>query len=158
MQNKINIPQIIIDERMRKIEKEKLEELDVYHVDGNCLIKSENNELIAGCANSVIPSDVKIIGAHAFAGQRLLKEITIPDGVTEILSYAFADCESLETIFIPESVSTMMLAFKNAAGLVIYCEAEEKPEGWIDEWQIGAENIHWGVSREEYESIITNNS
>ncbi|MBQ8943727.1 MAG: leucine-rich repeat domain-containing protein, partial [Clostridia bacterium] len=66
----------------------------VYHSAGNCLIETANKTLIAGCKNSVIPSDGSVtnIGRYAFSGRTGFTSITIPDSVTSIGDYAFNDC------------------------------------------------------------------
>ena len=71
-----------------------------YHSSGNCLIETANKILIAGCKNSVIPSDgsVTSIGSYAFYGCRGLTSLTIPDSVTSIGEYAFSGCDNLTSI------------------------------------------------------------
>ncbi|MBR3838017.1 MAG: leucine-rich repeat domain-containing protein [Clostridia bacterium] len=81
----------------------------VYHSAGNCLIETESKTLIAGCQNSIIPSDgsVTSIGSSAFSYCSSLTAITIPDSVTSIGSYAFDSCDSLTAITIPDSVKSI---------------------------------------------------
>ena len=81
----------------------------VYHSERNCLIKTNRKTLIAGCKNSVIPSDgsVTSIGDWAFSSCSSLTSINIPDSVTSIGSHAFYDCDSLTSITIPESVTNI---------------------------------------------------
>ena len=77
----------------------------VYHSNGNCLIETESKTLVAGCKNSVIPTDrsVTSIGDMAFAYCGNLKSITIPDSVTSIGSSAFWDCANLESITVDKN-------------------------------------------------------
>jgi hypothetical protein len=72
----------------------------VYHSAGNCIIKTASKILIAGCKNSVIPTDgsVTSIGDHAFSNCDSLTTITIPDSVTSIDYEAFYDCSKLTTV------------------------------------------------------------
>ena len=92
----------------------------VYHSAGNCFIKTENNTLVVGCQNSVIPTDgsVTSIGQSAFQDCTGLTEITIPSGVTEIVEFAFRDCTGLTEIVIPSSVTEIgYSAFFGCTGL-----------------------------------------
>ena len=72
-----------------------------YHSYENCLIETETKFLIAGCANSVIPTDgsVTSIGTSAFSGCISLTSITIPDSVTSISDSAFYGCSSLTSVY-----------------------------------------------------------
>lgn len=73
----------------------------VFHSDGNCLIKTDKKSLIIGCATSTIPSDgsVTSIALSAFYGCNSLKQITIPDSIIKFDTHAFAKCSALETIY-----------------------------------------------------------
>ena len=72
----------------------------VYHSEGNCLIRTASKTLIAGCKNSVIPSDGSVtrIDDRAFSGRSSLTSITIPGSVTRIGDNAFTYCRSLTNI------------------------------------------------------------
>ena len=85
------------------------EENPVYHSDGNCLIQTAEEKLIAGCQNSVIPTNgsVTSIGDCAFRGCKNLTGIAIPEGVTSIGDDAFSYCESLTGVTIPEGVTSI---------------------------------------------------
>ena len=80
-----------------------------YHSDGNCIIETESKTLIAGCKNSVIPTDgsVTSIGRGAFADCLSLTSITIPDSIKSIGGSAFNDCVRLTDITIPSSVDSI---------------------------------------------------
>ena len=114
-----------------------------YHSAENCLIETESKTLIAGCKNSIIPTDgsvtsigfwafkgctgltsvaipdsVTSIGGSAFNYCTGLTSITIPDSVTSIGDYAFQDCTSLTSVTIPDSVTSIgFWAFKGCTGL-----------------------------------------
>ena len=81
----------------------------VYHSAGNCLIKTNEKNLIAGCKSSIIPTDgsVTSIGDRAFYGCSSLTSITIPNSVTSIGDHAFYGCSSLTGITIPNSVTSI---------------------------------------------------
>ena len=81
----------------------------IYHSEGNCIIETDSKTLIAGCKNSIIPSDgsVTSIGDQAFYNCISLTSIVIPDSVTSIGEYAFYWCTSLTSIIIPDSVTSI---------------------------------------------------
>lgn len=64
------------------------------------MIKTATKELIAGCKNSVIPTDgsVTSIGNYAFYDCSGLTSINIPDSVISISIYAFSSCSDLTSI------------------------------------------------------------
>lgn len=92
----------------------------IYHSEGNCLIETAEKTLIAGCRNSVIPTDgsVTCIGEDAFCHCRTLQSITIPESVTTIGCNAFLTCKSLKQIIIPNHVTKIdQWAFMHCEGL-----------------------------------------
>jgi len=124
----------------------------------NAIIEKSSNKLIAGCKNTIIPDTVKsigfmafynidslvsieipssieVIGKEAFSGCDNLKNVTINSGVKEINSLAFCDCISLKNITIPNTVLTMgKNIFQGCNDLTIYCDVNEIPETWDDNW------------------------
>lgn len=72
----------------------------VYHCENNCLIKTENKTLVAGCKTSIIPNDGSVtkIGGEAFLGCSDLTSITIPNTITRIESFAFDGCVNLADV------------------------------------------------------------
>ena len=97
--------------------------------DCNAVILSSNNTLVIGCASTIIPQDIMIIGDLAFCGCKDLASISIPNGVTNISKgaftwsgltsvdipntvtrigeFAFQSCKKLLSITIPESVTVI---------------------------------------------------
>ena len=80
-----------------------------YHSAQNCLIETESKTLIAGCKNSIIPTDCSVtsIGYAAFEGCIGLTSVTIPDSVTSIGGWAFNGCTRLKSVTIPDSVTSI---------------------------------------------------
>jgi len=72
----------------------------VYDSRDNCnaIIETATNTLIAGCKNTIIPSNITGIDGNAFHGCSGLTSITIPNSVTSIEGYAFYYCVGLESI------------------------------------------------------------
>ncbi len=103
-----------------------------YYSSGNCLIGVKYGEVMAGCKNSVIPTDgsiyyidayafyncvgltrikipdsVAVIEHSAFYGCINLKDINIPYGVSEIYDETFCGCSALTSISLPDSVTAI---------------------------------------------------
>ena len=70
----------------------------------NAIIDSDNDELVAACSASKIPSSVKSIGNWAFSYCNTMEELIVPQGVEEIGLGAFSGCSSLKSISLPESL------------------------------------------------------
>jgi len=85
--------------------------------DCNAIIEKENNTLISGCKNTVIPDNVTSIGVWAFEGISGLTSVTIPNSVTSIGAWSFAG-SGLTSLAIPASVTTIDNdAFTNCSNL-----------------------------------------
>ena len=92
-----------------------------------------------------IPDSVTTIGEYAFAWNTKLAKVKIGKSVKSIGNTAFYECGITE-IVIPASVTTMGGNVFNRTLLTdIYCEAESKPFGWNNEWNIWCDaTVHWG--------------
>ena len=91
---------------------ENLEEIYVaegnkaYKSDGNCVMRREDNTLVAGCKKSKIPSYTEHIGRSAFQGAAL-ESVALPEGVTSIEDFAFARNDRLKEITLPQSLTSI---------------------------------------------------
>ncbi len=83
------------------------EENEVYHSDGNCLVRTGDKTLVLGCKNSVIPNDGSVtqIGEGAFWGSNITRLDVMPEMVTSIGCWAFAYCEELTQVAISSTVT-----------------------------------------------------
>lgn len=85
----------------------------------NAIIKTDWNEMITGCQNTVIPDDVTRIGDDAFYFCSTLSgELVIPEQITSIGAYAFEGCTGLTgSLVIPNTVNQLgESAFANCTG------------------------------------------
>ncbi len=80
-----------------------------YHGDSNCLIETESKTLIAGCKNSVIPTNGSVarVGHYAFKGCSGLTSITMPNSVKSIGDGAFEGCNNLTSVTIGINVTSI---------------------------------------------------
>ena len=91
-----------------------------YEVVSNCLIDRENQTIVCGCKNSIIPcsGEITTIGKAAFDGCVDLTSVSIPLCVTEILDFAFRNCVNLFEVNINGCVHTIgNSAFRGCIGL-----------------------------------------
>ena len=75
----------------------------VYDSRGGCnaIIHTETNGLILGCANTVIPDDIRYISDYAFTGGHI-KELYIPASVRQISTAIFQDYFDALSVFSPD--------------------------------------------------------
>ena len=86
----------------------------------------------------IMPNTVISIENYAFDNTGITS-ITIPNSVTSIGSDAFEYCSYLTSVVIPNSVTTIYgEAFYGCHSATIYCESNEKPTGWSNNW-----NYNW---------------
>lgn len=73
----------------------------------NAIIRTRQNEIIAGCKNTVIPDDITRIGDFAFAWcTEFSGELVLPESITSIGAYAFTQCTSLTgSLTLPNSIT-----------------------------------------------------
>lgn len=84
----------------------------------DCLISRSSNQLLLGCANSIIPNHVSSIENYAFYRVNRLKSINIPNSVKNIGRSSFCQCSGLTEITIPESIHSIgTAAFARCTGL-----------------------------------------
>ena len=129
----------------------------VYDSRENCnaIIKTEDNTLIAGCKNTVIPNSVTSIGDYAFYGCTGLASVTIPNSVTSIGYEAFEGCSGLTSVTIPNSVTTIGdEAFKNCPAKIY---VNKETVSLLALWKAGCTPYETGTENKLYPStfIIT---
>ena len=94
---------------------------------------------VLGIANNVFNSVVHV------------KELYISEGIEKIGSYAFKGCVGLNNIVIPSSVNDIGEgAFADCPDMEIFCDADEKPSGWDDNWAPDGKPVTWGFNKIEF--------
>lgn len=88
-------------------------------------------------------SNLTHIGAYAFNACYSISSLTLQNGVTTIGETAFGGLNNLKQITIPASVvnmasSAVSWGYENK---LILCEAESKPDGWDENWNLFSSNI-----------------
>lgn len=73
----------------------------------NAIIHTEDNCLLLGCNNTIIPSTVTTIGPNAFRCCPGIEHLNIPEGVKKIDYFAFRDCINLKEILLPNSLESI---------------------------------------------------
>ena len=81
------------------------EDNPIYDSRNNCnaIVKTENNQIVLGCENTIIPEDIESIGEYAFSDCINLSNLYIPASVTEIKASAFRGCGGLKNINVAEN-------------------------------------------------------
>ncbi len=96
----------------------------------------------------VIPEGITKIGKYAFDGVGITA-LDIPESVVEIDDYAFGNLSELVTITIPTTVTKLgQGVFNLASQLIIYVEANEKPNTWHANWNNSNRPVYFGVNEQ----------
>ena len=124
-------------------------------------LKTISSWLFDGCTSLTsidIPEGVEVIEQYAFNMCENLTNINLPNTLLKIENNVFDGCKNLKEIVLPNKLETLneMALYRTyfdnliipasvvnigakAIGLnnkdaIIYCEREEKPEGWVENW------------------------
>lgn len=115
---------------------------NLYNKDGTTLVKYLGKQ-----TEFEIPNTVTTIDSYAFYECDILQNVTIPSSVSNICENAFFNCDKLATIIIPSSVT--VIGEYGISSPWVYCEAEEKPSGWSDNWYGSYGSVVWGYKGEK---------
>ena len=88
-----------------------------------------------------------------YGHDKIIESVIIPDTYTKLGYSTFVGHTVLKSIYIPLSVTIMdEAAIARCSNVTVYCEADEKPEGWHDSWYKLCDNITviWGCKREYF--------
>ena len=70
----------------------------------NAIINTDKRTLVRGCKTTVIPENIRHIGAYAFYNCASLTHITLPNRILSIRESAFRYCSSLTSVVLPASL------------------------------------------------------
>ena len=107
-----------------------------------------------------LPDLVTMIGANAFQGCTGLVNLTLGNGLLTIGDSAFKGCSKVATVVIPDSVAMIGgNAFQGCTAATLFCEAAEKPAGWIEGWNgnVAEEKIYFAEGWSIVEGVPTPN-
>lgn len=79
---------------------------EVYESTGNCIIRRSDRQLMLAASESVMPQDIKSIGAFAYYASDIEK-VEIPKGVESIGKHAFSGCLKLTELYLPDGLKTI---------------------------------------------------
>ena len=84
----------------------------------NAIIQTNQNCLILGCKNTVIPGSITSLGSKAFYECTGLTSLTIPSSIITIGDSVFMNCSNLRSISIPNAVTQIgVSAFEGCISL-----------------------------------------
>src|SRR5574344_110275 len=98
----------------------------------NALLTYDGKNLIKGCNNTTIPSDVTIIGGAAFTNCSALTSITIPNSLTELSSTTFAGCSALTDVYYASTNPTAYISNWNLGSTANPARTLHIPSGATD--------------------------
>lgn len=107
----------------------------------------------ASLAKVGIGDSVTSIGGDAFYRCNSLTSVAMGNSVKSIGVNAFGECTNLRTVAIPNSVMSIGWGAFYASPTDIYCEADYKPSGWDQDWNLSRYTTIWG-SGEYYLSVV----
>lgn len=174
-----SLKEVVLPEKLKTIADEAFrncESLVEIHIPEGC--EEIGASAFEGCHGLKVvdlPNSLKTTSANAFYDCTSLSSITLPmnmisdfdfgyctsltevnieDSVQEIGTYTF-ESTGIRKIFLPKSITKVYrYAFWNCdPELTVYCEAEEKPDGWTDEWNRLNYNtlcsVVWNATRDD---------
>lgn len=105
----------------------------------------------SGCSNLnniSFPSSLVTIKREAFSNCSAITSLVFGSALRTIGTKAFYNCASIASVRIPASVTTVesqAFAKSGTTGATIYCQSENKPQGFADGWN-GTFNLEWGAA------------
>lgn len=87
----------------------------------NAIMGTQENRLVCGCKNTIIPAETSKIGVAAFEGCIGLTNVVIPAGVKSVESNAFYSCSNLQSVIFPNSITYA------GCNVFTYCYALTQP-------------------------------
>ena len=116
---------------------------EAFHDKITDITVDENNEVYKSIDGNLYSKDGKTLIMYTIGENET--SFTIPDTVQRIESGAFSMyAPGFSSIIVPRSVIFNEGIYIGSNNLTIYCEAEEQPETWNENWNSRGHNVVWG--------------
>jgi surface protein len=103
-----------------------------------------------------VNNSLKYIGTQCFYNCYLVKLKKISAVLESIGNSAFQNCKALTTLWVPATCTSIGSSAFNGSGLTdFYTPLTERPSGWNANAFPSTVTIHYGVSEEEYDALIS---
>ena len=107
-------------------------------------------------ATDYVNNTLKYVESNCFYNCSALTLTKIGDVLNKIGSYAFYNCKALTTLWVPATCTSIGNdAFKGSGLTDFYTPLTERPSGWNANAFPSTVTIHYGVSEEEYDALIS---
>ncbi len=114
--------------------------------------ESETSAVILSPIYENVP--VKEIAPSAFENCVDLERITMADSITTIGDNAFNGCQNMSGILLSKKVTSMGdYAFAGCQNLMIFCEAESRPNDWSENWKAEGCHVIWGYKGKRMSAV-----
>ncbi len=114
--------------------------------------------------NVELTNGITIINRGAFYYCSSLINVILPDSIEHLNGFVFENCTSLQYAYIPSGINEIeaniasFSTFRNCSNLILYTDAETKPEGWGEYWcnktSTTKFRVEWKCSVEKMLQII----
>jgi len=80
------------------------------YAEGNCLVSVDNNRVLLGGSNPIIPSDALYIWNYAFYKRDGVSSVSIPENIISLANYVFYGCPNLKSVTVSSKLEYLGLS------------------------------------------------
>lgn len=136
---------------LKSLDFSKLDMSKVNYTSSLC-----QNCKVLDLATDYVNDTLKYVESNCFYNCTALTLTKIGDALKKIGSYAFYNCKALTTLWVPATCTSIGSSAFSGSGLTdFYTPLTERPSGWDANAFPSTVTIHYGVSKEEYEALIS---